>query len=342
MPDPPDYPKHRPAISPPVPARGSGYASPGARKERLKKRTYRKLPAAAAPYAELHAVSAFSFLEGASLPEDLIQRAAELELPAVALIDRNGVYGAPRFYQAAKQAGIKALVGAEVVLEDDGQVSPGRQAGHRPLGLVPEPRPTANRGAEGAEPGRLTLLVASREGYRNLCRILTTAARGRPKGEAAADWELLAAHAGGLRCLTGGEEGPLARTLAAEGPEAARRLLERLQATFPGRVHVELQRHRQRDEEHRNQALLDLARRLRLPVVATNGVRYARPEDKPLHDVLTSLRHHTHLDAAGRLLAAHRERHLKTAADMARAFPELPGAVAAAAELAASLDFTLA
>src|SRR5206468_12996960 len=83
-------------------------------------------------------------------------------------------------------------------------------------------------------------------------------------------------------------------------------------------------------------------RRLRLPLVATNGVRYARAEDKPLHDVLTATRHHTHLDAAGRLLAAHRERHLKSAAEMARAFPDLPQAVAAAAELAASLDFTLA
>jgi hypothetical protein len=111
------------------------YLSPGAYKEKLRKRQYsnhpdrsdavtqwrsgnRKTPLSTTPYAELRAASAFSFLDGASLPEDLIQRAAELDLPAVALLDRNGVYGAPRFYQAARQAGIKAIVGAEVVLED--------------------------------------------------------------------------------------------------------------------------------------------------------------------------------------------------------------------------------
>ncbi|HPK66551.1 MAG TPA: DNA polymerase III subunit alpha, partial [Thermoanaerobaculia bacterium] len=141
--------------------------------------------------------------------------------------------------------------------------------------------------------------------------------------------------------LTGGSEGPLARALATGGLDAARALLERLAATFPGRVAVELQRHGRREEEHRNRALVDLSRRLRLPLVATNGVRYARAEEKPLHDLLTALRHHTSLDAAGRLLAAHRERHLKSAAEMARRFHDLPAALAGTAELAARLDFTL-
>ncbi len=266
----------------------------------------RKVPP---PYAELHAASAFSFLDGASLPEDLAERAAALELPAVALVDANGVYAAPRFYKAAREAGIKPLVGAEVVLEDD---------------------------------SRLTLLVAGRDGYRNLCRLLTAAARGRAKGEARASWELVAEHAAGLHCLTGGEESPLARALTAEGIDAARSLLERLGGLFPGRLHVELQRHRLREEEHRNQALVDLARRLGLPLLATNGVRYSRPEDKPLHDVLTAIRHRTTLDKAGRRLAAHRERHLKGAGEMARLFADLPRALAASAELAAALDFTLA
>src|SRR6185295_2226083 len=251
------------------------------------------------PYAELHAASAFSFLDGASLPEDLAERAAALELPAMALVDTNGVYAAPRFYKTAKQAGIKALVGAEVALEDEPSLYE-KRARFGPLGLVPEP------GAESrtvdSQP-RLTLLVASRAGYRNLCRLLTAAAGGRAKGEARVSRDLLAEHAAGLHCLTGGEEGPLARELADGGIDAARRLLERLASLFPGRLHVELQRHRLREEEHRNQALAGLAQRLRLPLLATNGVRYARPEDKPLHDVLTSIRHHTTLDAAGRLLA---------------------------------------
>src|SRR5258706_12972505 len=95
------------------------FPSEGARKKKLRQRTW-KPPASARsprPYVELHVASAFSFLEGASLPEDLVDRAASLGLSAVALLDTNGVYGAPRFYKAAKQAGIKALVGAEVVLE---------------------------------------------------------------------------------------------------------------------------------------------------------------------------------------------------------------------------------
>ncbi len=276
-----------------------------------------------ASFAELRAASAFSFLDGASLPEDLVARAVELELPAVALVDRNGVYGAPRFYRAARQAGIKALVGAEVAVED-------LESGRAP------------------ELPRLTLLVESRIGYRNLCKLLTAAARGRPKGEARASWEMVAAHVGGLCALTGGDEGPLARALASPagapgaGPEGARRTLERLAGLFPGRVWVELQRHRRPEEERRNQLLQELAARLRLPLLATNGVRYARRRDKPLHDVLTTIRHHTRLDEANALLAAQSERHLKGAAEMARLFPDLPRAVAAAAELAERLDFTLA
>ncbi|HEX6203945.1 MAG TPA: error-prone DNA polymerase, partial [Thermoanaerobaculia bacterium] len=261
------------------------------------------------PYCELRAASAFSFLDGASHPEDLAARAAEAGLGAVALVDRGGVYGAPRFHAAAKEQGVRALVGAEVPLE---------------------------------EGGRLSVLVRHRRGYRNLCRLLTAAARGRPKGEARASWEQVAAHAEGLHVLTGGEASPVARALAAGGPEAARRQVERLAHLFDGRLHVELQRHRLRDEEHANRALVGLARRLRLPLVATNGVRYARAADKPLHDVLTCIREKTHLDAAGRLLAAHRERHLKGAAEMAALFPDLPGAVAESAALAAELDFTLA
>ena len=294
-----------------------------------------------APYAELHAASAFSFLDGASLPEDLVERAAALELPAVALVDASGVYGAPRFYQAAKQAGIKAIVGAEVALEDEPSLHQ-KRARFGPLGLVPDPKAPGLQTRTVDAQARLTLLVASRAGYRNLCRLLTAAARGRSKGEARVSWDLLAEHSAGLHCLSGGEEGPLARELAEGGVDPARRLLERLAGLFKGRLHVELQRHRLREEEHRNQALVDLARRLRLPLLATNGARYARPEDKPLHDVLTAIRHHTTLDAAGRLLAAHRERHLKSPAEMARLFSDLPDALAASAELAGALDFTLA
>ena len=317
-----------PGEPPRILGQGTPYLSPGARKEKLRERHFRPR-AGGSPhrYAELHAASAFSFLDGASLPEDLVERAAALGLPAVALLDRNGVYGAPRFHQAAKRAGIKALVGAEVVLELPAERTPpaGREDPRRSL----------------THP-RLPLLVADRTGYRNLCRMLSTAARGATKGEGVVGPELLAAHAGGLWALTGGTEGPVARALAAEGIDGARRALEQLAWTFEGRVRVELQRHGMRDEEHRNQALLELARRLRLPIVATNGVRYATPDAKPLHDVLTALRHRTTLDQAGRRLEENGERHLKAAGEMASLFVDLPAALAASAELAERLDFTLA
>jgi error-prone DNA polymerase len=306
---------------------GSGrpYLAPGARKERILRREYRTTKTAAAlPYAELRVASAFSFLGGASLPEDLIARAAELGLPALALVDRAGVYGAPRFYKAAKEAGLAARVGAEVILED----------GRRPKKAGdPIPRRDAPR---------LTLLVESRAGYRNLCRLLTAAARGRAKGDARATWELLEEHAAGLHCLSGGDEGLFAQTLAAQGLDAARGVLDRLAALYPGRLHAEVQRHGLVEEEERNRAVFHVADRLRLPLVATNGARYARREDKPLQDLMTAIRHRTTLDAAGSLLARESERHLKGAAEMARLFADRPSAVSAAAELSARLDFTLA
>ncbi|MBI3299141.1 MAG: error-prone DNA polymerase [Elusimicrobia bacterium] len=237
-------------------------------------------------YAELSAASAFSFLHGASQPEELAARAAELELPAVALCDARGLYGAPRFYKACKAAGVRPLVGAE--LDVDG------------------------------EP--LKLLAMSRDGYRNLCRLLTEGALGRPKGEQSYDWGLLERYGAGLHALT-------------RSPSH----LARLRSLFPGRFHAELQRHRLRAQEAENRALL----RLGVPVLATNGVRYARPTDKPVYDALCCLRWKTTIDRAGRRLEANRERHLKDGAEMARLFVDLPGALAESAALAERLEFTL-
>ncbi len=338
----------------------SGHASlivsPGARKEKLRQREFAPGAARRKPqtYVELHAASAFSFLDGASLPEDLVEEAARREISAVALVDRNGVYGAPRFYKAAKAAGVRALVGAEVTLcRPPLPAGEGRGEGRSGTGLrektscspnAPLTLPSPPRGGRGlvAPLHRLTLLVENRIGYKNLCRLITAGALGKPKGETSVSWEQVVAHAGGLHILTGGEEGPVAQALVRGGPDAARPIIEKLAAIFPGRLHVELQRHRLREEEHLNQALVDLARRLRLPILATNGVRYARAEDKELHDVLTSVRNHVTLDQAGRLLAAQRERHFKGAAEMRKIFADLPEALAASSELAARLDFTLA
>ncbi len=311
-------------------------SSPSARKEQQRRHAVdaaqpaRRRRSEHPEYVELHTASAFSFLAGASQPEDLAARAAELELPAVALLDRGGVYGAPRFYKAAREAGIRPLVGAEIVLET------AEPAPHR--------EPGSGVGASPSDPlllPRLSVLVRDAAGYRNLCRLLTASARRYPKGQARTDWDLLAAHAGGLHCLSGGDEGPLAHLLEGTAPERADHLLGHLRALFPGRLHVELQRHRLRAEEHRNRALLQLAERHRLPIVATNGVRYARPDDKRLQDVLTCIRHHTQLDRAGRLLDAQRLRCLRSPADMRRAFADLPAAVTESVRLAEQLDFTL-
>ncbi len=306
--------------------------SPGARKEKLRQREFTRGAMRGKPlaYVELRAASAFSFLDGASLPEDLVEEAARREIPAVALVDANGVYGAPRFYKAAKAAGVRAIVGSAVSLGVVG------------AGLAPPGRPKGRPYGTTEMFDRLTLLVENRTGYRNLCRLITSGALGKPKGETSVSWDKVATHAEGLHVLTGGDEGPVARALAQGGLEAARGELEKLAAIFPGRVHVELERHHLREEEHRNQALVDLARRLRLPLLATNGVRYARAKDKELHDVLTAVRSHVPLDRAGRLLAAQRERHFRGAAEMAELFADLPEAVAASSELAARLDFTLA
>jgi error-prone DNA polymerase len=277
--------------------------------EKEKKEEPKKPRTPQRPYAELRTASAFSFLDGASLPEDLVATAAERDVPAMALIDTNGVYGAPRFFMAAKKCGVKALVGTELVLEGG---------------------------------GRATVLVENREGYKNLCKLVTAGAAKRPKGAARYTWELIAQYAAGLRCLTGGDEGPLAAALAAGGIAAADKALDSISGIFGGRLHVEMQRHRRRDEEHRNHALIGLARKRRLPLVATNGVRYARPSDKELHDILTCIREGRNVDTAGQLLGINRERFIKGAAEMLDLFADVPEAVSNAWELSQTLDFTLA
>ncbi|HUP64875.1 MAG TPA: error-prone DNA polymerase [Thermoanaerobaculia bacterium] len=304
--------------------------APGAVKDAQRRRQWRSTPKQ--NYVELRAASAFSFLHGASLPEDLVERAGELGLPAMALIDTNGVYGAPRFYSAARKAGVRALVGAEIVLEDEACIA--RPGSLQAADLSP-PSPDPKLAP------RLTLLVESQRGYRNLCRLLTAGALGRPKGEARCGWSLIEKHAEGLHCLTGGDEGLVAHLLRT-GSEGAHKHLDYLKSVFGDRLHVELQRHFLRDQEHRNRALVALAGSLRLPLLATNGARFASARDREVLDVMTAIRHGVTLDAAGRLLHGNRERRLKTAEEMTALFADMPGAIAASADLAGRLEFTLA
>jgi error-prone DNA polymerase len=280
-------------------------------------------------YIELHTRSAFSFLEGGSLPEELISACAKQAMPAVALLDRDGVYGAPRFHMAAKKAGLRAHIGAEVSVHDAGLQSVA---------------PTWIKTPAVPQPVRYSLLAETAEGYRNLCRLITQyKLREKAKGEGRATLEELQSFAKGLVCLTGGAEGPLAAALASGGYDAAKNEVERLIQIFgPSNVYVELQRHFDRQEEFRNQAAVRIAHSLGLPLLATNGVRYARPEDRELLDVLTCVRHHCSLETAGRLLESNAERYFRSAGDMARLFADLPEAIANTAELSARLGFTLA
>jgi error-prone DNA polymerase len=290
-------------------------------------------------YVELHARSAFSFLEGSSLPEELAAACARLGMPAMALLDTDGVYGAPRFHLAAQKAKIKAHIGADVTCNSLHSVilaqskDPYPQQSARSLGA---PRKTQN------DTPRLPLLVSSRAGYQNLCRLITKMKMLAPKNAGAVNTEELEEHAAGLICLTGGANGPLAAALQQGGMDEARRQVESLIAIFgPANVYVELQRHYQREEESRNRAAISIARSLNLPLLATNGVGYAVAKNRELCDAFTAIRHHRTLSTAGRLLSHNSERFLKSAQEMRQLFSDLPEAIANTGELSSRLEFTL-
>jgi len=317
-------------------------------------------------YIELHARSAFSFLDGASLPEELAGVCAHLGLPAMALLDTDGVYGAPRFHLAAKKAKIKAHLGAEVtcdglhsviatpptVIRSGVSASPSETLAepknpdpHQTLRQVRIPgfaRNDKENDKQNDKSFRLPLLVSSRAGYQNLCRMITKMKLRAKKGEGAVCENELQEHAPGLICLTGGADGPLAAALQQGGWDEARRRVDQLIGIFGrGNVYVELQRHFQREEESRNRAAITIARSLNLPLLATNGVCYATAQGRQLCDAFTAIRHHHTLSTAGRLLSRNAERFLKSPPEMQQLFADLPEAIANTLELSSRLEFTL-
>ncbi|MBE3604880.1 error-prone DNA polymerase [bacterium] len=257
-------------------------------------------------YVELRARSAFSFLEGATTPEDLAARAAEVGYDALALGDRDGLYGAPRFHQAARDAHIKPIVGAELTLDDE---------------------------------SRLYVLVPDRARYRNLCRMITDSKLRAAKGHSRITFADLERHAEGLICLAGGAMSPLSQMLVRG--ETPRPLCERLKAIFGrGNFYIDLQRHLDPDEERLNRKLAALAEAAHIPIVATNDVCHGGA-DRQLLDVLTCIRLKTTLEEAGRALWVNNQRHLKPPAAMAALFRDLPDAVAATRAIAERCAFTL-
>ncbi len=283
-------------------------------------------------YVELHAASAFSFLRGASFPEQLAERAAELSMPAMALLDRNGVYGAQRFAVAAREQGVRSIVGAELDMED-GNI--------------------------------LAVLVKDRPGYANLCSLLTQAHLRSEKGTCAVRWSELPEFSAGMIALLGSAGcqpavfGSLPKTSARDQPKrrpTARQAAERsrlaacatrnfaaraqrlIDAFGHANVYIEIQRHFLRREEQTNRVLRDLAAQYRLPLLATNGVQYATPRGREVLDVFTCIREHTHLAAAGQLLTQNAERHLKSDCEMRALFRDLPEAITNTERLEFSLE----
>ena len=287
-------------------------------------------------FIELHSRSAFSFLEGTSLPEEMIARCAHLNMPAMALLDRDGVYGAPRFYMAAKKAGITAHLGAEVTTELPWQ-------SHKNAMEI-EPL-VSNSRCPRAFPSEveLPLLVSSRQGYPDLCRLITKMKLRSKKGEGAVRKDELEEHANGLICLTGGDDGPLATALARGGMDEARRcggmsdwyfwppqcvcgvaaaFSSRTRGTEPGC--------------HRNCPFASTCHYWR-----AMGCAITAPQERELCDVFTAIRNHCTLATAGRLLARNSERHLKPPRQMHQLFADLPEALANTVELSSRLEFTL-
>src|SRR5437660_304717 len=245
-------------------------------------------------YAELHCHSNYSFLEGASHPDELVARARDLEMPALAITDRNGFYGAVKFFGAAQRAGIQPIIGTELTIDD----------GTRP------PKDRVDYDGWG---DRLLLLVEDKLGYTSLCRVISMAQMPNAKGTARLPADQLASLSGHLTALVADPKDRLPFYQEVFGRD---------------RVFIELHDHLAPDDRSRNQALLDLADRHQAPLVITNEVFYATPDRHRLHDVLTAIRHRTTLDEAQRYLNPNAEHYLKSGTELRQVFGRYPRQVA--------------
>jgi error-prone DNA polymerase len=274
------------------------------------------------PYAELHCHSNFSFLDGASHPEELVEEAVRQGLHAISLADHDGLYGIVRLAEAAAAYNIKTVYGAELSLEL-----------------------TKPQNGEADPHGRHLLVLARREeGYHRLAGALTEAQlAGKEKGKPVYDIDRLAEQAGGhWQILTGCRKGLVPAALAADGPAAAAHELDRLVALFgQENVAVELWDHGDPLDSERNDALAELAAAACLPILATNNVHYATPARRTLATALAAVRARRSLDELDGWLPAAPTAHLRTGAEMAARFARFPGAIAQSVALADELEFAL-
>ncbi|SMB97119.1 error-prone DNA polymerase [Thermanaeromonas toyohensis ToBE] len=245
-------------------------------------------------FAHLHVHSYFSFLDGSASPEELVKKAAELEMPAIALTDHFNVSGAVRFYRAAKEAGIKPILGAEVTLE----------GGYH-----------------------LTLLAIGFRGYANLCRLLTRAHLSNPRGNPQCSWADLEEHTQGLIALSGCRRGEIPSLILRRQYARAKEAAQRYKALWGSNFYLELQDTLLPGNKALNQALVKLGEALNIPVVATNNVHYTCRKDFPVHDVLTCVRLGIKLEDVHPERPLNDENYLKSPAEMARIFAFCPQAL---------------
>ncbi|TFV56836.1 error-prone DNA polymerase [Mycobacterium sp. PS03-16] len=279
-------------------------------------------PGGSVPYAELHAHSAYSFLDGASTPEELVEEAARLDLRAIALTDHDGLYGVVRFAEAAKELEIDTVFGAELSLGNVARTE------------VPDP------------PGpHLLVLARGPEGYRRLSREIAKAhLAGGEKGKPRYDYDALTEAAGGhWHILTGCRKGHVRQALQDGGPEAAERALADLVDRFGrDRISVELTHHGHPLDDERNAAMAALASRFELDVVATTAAHFAEPSRGRLAMAMGAIRARHSIDEAAGYLAPLGGSHLRSGEEMARLFAHCPEVVTAAAELGEQCAFGLA
>jgi error-prone DNA polymerase len=279
----------------------------------------RSPPNSSQDYVELRSRSAFSFLEGASNPEDLIAEAADQGYSAIALGDRDGVYGIPRFQQAAAAAGVRAIHGAELTLDVDPEAEYGSS----------KTRAARERSLGERDPS-LLLLAETPDGWRRLCRLITLSHEGRAKDEARIGWDQLEEEARDLTVIVQGDE--------RVSPEQ----LDRAHGVFGSdRVWLDVSRPLDRRGERVSRRAVAIAEASRVPIVATGDVRCARAEDRTLLDALTCLYWRTTLDQAGRRLLPNGEHFVRSPEEMAARFADRPEWVRATHEIADRCTFTL-
>jgi len=278
-------------------------------------------PRSRVPYAELHAHSAFSFLDGASTPEELVSEAARLGLRAIALTDHDGLYGVVRFAEAARELGMRTVFGAELSLSDTSRTD------------VSDP------------PGpHLLVLARGPEGYRRLSRQIAAAhLAGGEKGKPRYDYDSLTEAAGGhWHILTGCRKGHVRQALSTGGPDAAAVALGNLVDRFGAdRVSIELTHHGDPLDDERNAVLAGLAPRFGVGVVATTAAHFAEPSRGRLAMAMAAVRARQSLDDAAGWLTPRGGAHLRSGDEMARLFAQCPDIVTAAADLGEQCSFEL-